>query len=442
MATGQQYWGNAGDTTNAYVVRPGLHTELYYESVARTFWGKVNGMRTVTVNNIEGTKGAKVEVDSGNSSIVWEKDRGTGTNEIRFSLRERKRGNATYGEAPVKPGHFSEYKHSNVYVIQTDSPEYPIVGLESEMQVSEVVPNLVEAEKADITYWGGQEMDLDGWRGYFLGASRGLLSTEDGGMGIKLPGSTTAGLYRAPYWNFFANASGLSTPAYAVATHNATVATGIKALIDNDNKNRAFNYESHRIASRIVDDLNMNPVKWGSREYRAICAIDRDLLHRLRSQAGTGHTGTGSLNALFKDAAERARTNPALYYMDALELDDILYVPLRQLEYFRPTSADDVNITWGAGLDKDPRTASFSNTSKVCAAVYLGAGAMLRGVRRRMWWTTKEGDHEKSRAYAMHYYDGWKRHDWVAQDGREAISNDSSFVFWARDNGPGQAFAA
>jgi len=433
---GQSKWGNPGDSTNAYVVRPGLEKQVYYETTWRTFWGKTNEGRSVTTEVLE-RGGTKLIADKGNSSIVWEKDRGTGTNEVRFTLRERKTGMATYGEAPVKPGAFSNYKHSNVQVIQVDSPAYPIVGAESEMQISEVIDDVVALEKDDITLWGAQEMDMDGWRGYFLGASRGLLSSEDGAMNIALAGGT-AGEYRAPY-NNYTNVAGTITPSATLATHNASLATALDNL--GDKADEAFTYETHRVASHLIEDFGLRPTSIGKREYRAICAIDRALLDRMTSGDAASYAATSRLYTLMKDAMERSRTNPALYHMDALVLDDILYIPVRQLEFFRP-SVSGSDVVFGAGMTSDPRSANFANTSKICGATYMGAGAMLRGVRRKMWWTDEEGLHGKGKEYGVHYYDGWKRNDWVSQDGRSAMSNDSSFTIWAYDPGFGKGFAA
>lgn len=428
---GQSSWGNAGDANNAYVVRSGLEKEIYYKATYRTFWGKSNEGRTVTTEEIEYGKGQKMIVDKGNNSIVWEKDRGSGTNETRFTLRERKKGMATYGEAPVKPGAFSEYKHCNVFVIQVDSPAYPIIGTESEFQVSEVIDNIVEVEKDDITLWAAEEMDLDGWRGMFLGASRGLLSTEDGAMGIALAGGT-AGQARAPYNNYVEGGSSLVTPSATLATHNTNLYNALATLANDDAF--AFTYESHRKASKMIEDLYFKPTSVGGQEYRAACAIDRRLLDRLTAVGGT-------LETLFRDARERGSKNPALNHLEAMILDDILYIPVRQLEFFCPTLAGGV-ITFGAGLNRDPRSANFSNVSGIRPAVYMGAGAMLRALRKKVWWTTKEGDHMKGKEYSTHYYDGWKRHDWEAKDGRTEMSNDSSLVYWAYDPGFQTAFAA
>jgi hypothetical protein len=72
----------------------------------------------------------------------------------------------------------------------------------------------------------------------------------------------------------------------------------------------------------------------------------------------------------------------------------------------------------------------------------MGAGALLRGRRKGVYFTVEEGKHKKGKEYAVHYHDGWMRNEWFTKDGRSEISNDSMFVQFNYDPGVGKAYAA
>lgn len=426
---GQSDWKNAGSSTNAYVVNPLLEKEIYYESTYKTVFGRLNGGREVTTTKAPFS--SKVtEIDAGNDSILWEKNFTTG-NEVRFTLREENKGMATYGAADVKPGSFAQYMHSTAFVNQVDSPSYPIVDSESEEKIKEIISDLISVEKANISVWRGKEVDLDGFRSIFEGASRGLLLTTDGGMGVTLPGGS-AGAHRSSYHNILANSATFVSPNYTLATHEASLSTALAALTDN--ANYQYDYAEHEKCSYWIDRKNLKTVKIGGMEYRAVAFIDPCNMHRLT-------TATGTLDNKFLYGRERAMKNPALYHMDSIVLDDILYLALRQVEFFRPT-ADGSTVSYGAGLTQDPRDTNFSNSSKICPTVFMGAGALLRGRRKKVFFTVDYGTHGKGATYCVHYHDGWMRHDWVTKDGRSTIMNDSMFIHWSYDPGVGKAYAA
>lgn len=416
-------------SSSDYIVNPKLEKSVYYKSTYRTLFGKLNGPKEVKTTKLM-YDGMELTIDEGTDSPVWEKTFTSG-NECRFTTEEEFKGMATYGPADVKPGPFTEYMHSVCYVRQVDSPTAPLVDSESVEMVKDVIPNLLERKKKSVTLWRSKEVDIDAFRSIFTGASRGILTTEDGGLGISLEGGS-AGQERAPYNNFVEGQSALTTPSVTLATHNSNLATDLATL--SDNSAYAFTYATHERNSTLIEDLDAKPVKIGRQEYRAVAIIDRRNVHRMMAVNGT-------LRSLFQDAMTRGAKNPALYGMQSLVLDDILYIPARQIEFFRP-SVSGSTITWGAGHNKDPRSKSFTNASNICPTVYMGAGALLRGRRKKVWFTTSAGKHEKGLEYCAHYHDGWKRHDKITKDGRSEMDNDSMLVTYNYDPGIGVAYAA
>lgn len=420
---GQSTWNDPGAATNAYVVTPEIVSGIYYESTYRTLFGKLNANREVSTTKIIHGADEKT-IDAGNDSPVWEKTN-TENAEVRFVMREENKGMATYGEADVKPGDFAQYMHTVCYVRQVDSPAYPVVGVESEENFKRVVRDLVKVEKSNIARWRAKEVDLDAFRTLYMGASRGLLLNKDGGRGISLYGGS-AGQHRSCWNTYVAGESGLTTPSANLATHESTLAALLAGL--SNNSNYAFTYDTHELISHYVDELlDGDGLHVFGREYRAIALIDERNMYRLTTVGGT-------LSNLFKDARERSAKNPALYHRKALELDDILYIPAKQMAFFRP-STDGTSITYGCGMDKDPRSDSFSNTSNITTTIVLTRGALLRGRRKGVTFTTDFGKHGKGSSYAVHYHDGWTRREWFAKDSRTKMKNHSSLVVFNYDPG-------
>lgn len=413
-----------------FIINPKLGKQIYYKSTYRTIFGKLNGPREVKTTKIAHDD-MELTIDSGNDSPVWEKNFTSG-NECRFTTLEEFRGMATYGAADVKPGPFNEYMHSVCYVRQIDSPTGPLVDSESAELVKDVIDDLVRLKKNNMELWRSKEVDLDAFRAIFTGASRGILATDDGGLGVSLTGGT-AGQQRAPYNVYVEGQANLVTPSATLSTHNSNVATALDTL--SDNKNYAFTYTSHKHNAYQIERLYFKPVKIGRQEYRAVALIDQRNIERMFAVEGT-------LSTLFQNAEKRGMQNPALNGMRTLVLDDILYIPVRQLEFFRPTVETDDSITWGAGLDKDPRSRSFSNSSCLCPTVYMGAGGLLRGRRKRVWVTVEKGRHGKGLEYCVHYHDGWMRHDKFSKDDRNIMENDSMLVTFNYDPGVGKSYAA
>jgi hypothetical protein len=428
---GQAAWSQAGTATNAYPVRFNLDKEIYYYFQYKSIFGKLNMGRMVkTIAQKFGQN--TMSIDSGNASPVWEKPIVDG-DECRLTLREENKGLATYGEADVAAGDFATYMHSVIRVNAVHSPAYPIPGIVSAERIKEMIRDLVGIEKENIGVWGGKEQDLDGFRSLFCGASRGLLISTNGGLGITLYGGS-AGAQRSCYnVTTGATTGSLVTPSATLATHEGNVENALTA-INSDDESYGFSWAKHRGNLYLLDYLNIPSATVGKTEYRSIALCDPRLVDRLVRDS--------SLQTAMQHAYARGKDNPALYNMNAFVLDDILYLPCKQMEYFRPTpNAGTSDVTYGCGTTSDPRSSSFSNTSNICAIAYMGQGALLRGKKSEVWWTEETGRHGVGAEYAVHYWDGWLRHEWFSKDDRTQMKNDRSLMAFYYDPGVGSSFA-
>lgn len=432
-------WNDPDSQYDSYVVHPEDSKEIYYTSEMRTIFGSIGGAKEISSQQIAFSKDKAINIDVGSSSPVWTKGNfDAGTGECRLTMVEPINGMPTYGEADPKPGEFGNYKHGVCYVRQVDSPIQPIMGFESQQNIKKVIPDIVKISKSLLMDWRKREIDLDGFRACFMGVSRGLLITEDGGKGITLEGGS-AGQARAPYNTYVAGQTALTTPSAVLTTHNTNLYNALGNL--GDDKSFQFDYESHLFNSYLLDQIGGEDqnVEYNGRECRAIALIDERNMYRMMSDE--------KLATIFKDATVRSDKNKALYTRDPIILDDIYYIPVRQMRFFRPnlnvaTSA----IVWGADMTKDPRRKSFINTSSICPTIYLRRGALLRGRRKGVWFSAENTDksttHKKSASYCMHYHDGWTRMDWFAKDGRSEMMNDTMLVTFHYDKGVGTAYNA
>jgi len=291
--------------------------------------------------------------------------------------------------------------------------------------------------------WREKWVEIDAISALLRGASEPLLSTSNGGMGITLPGSS-AGQQRSPY-NFVPAAASpaLITPNFTNATHEAAVAAGIATL--SDNQIYAFNYAAHKFMSELIADQKGAPVTVGGKQYRAICIADPRNMARI-GESDVSLFGSGVLQNLWKYATPRADDNKALAGMETIILDDILYIANRYMKYFRPTQTASTSVSWGFAQGTDPMTET-ATTSANCLNIYLCAGALLRGTRKNMWWTTSGEDasdagHKKGTTVALHYNDAWKRKGWVTKDGTSAIKDDATFVWCGYDKGQGTKYSS
>lgn len=423
---GQSYWASAGASTHAEIVRFKVQKEIFYKTTWRTLFGKLNGGRAVKAQKML-FEGGVANVDVGNSSIVQEKNIDTG-NEIRFTMMEQLDGDAKYGDEAVASGDYAEYKHSKCWVNQIDSKAWQLPGRCSLKQAKEVLTNPKGDLLNMISLWASQEMDYDAVRAALMGASRGLLKTDEGGLGITLPGAS-AGQFRSCY-NFYVPGTGLVTASRTRATHETNVATALDTLANS----AAYHFDlgEHDIIGNLVEDNYITPPTVGGKEYKAIVIIDRALLWRFAARSGTFET-------IAKEARERGKGNPALDHVEHVELDNILYIPYRALEAFKPSTSGGYPV-YGPGIGSSPR--NYSNTSKIRLALIMGARSLLRGRDKRIWITTEEGKHGKGVEFAAHWDDGWTRNEWDAKDGRTEMENPHMIVGAWYDAGIGTAIGS
>jgi len=421
---GQTYWGNAGDATNANIVRFKVQKEIFMKTTFKTLIGRLNAGRMVKEQMMV-FEGGRKRVDIGNSSIVQEK-RITEGNEFRLTMLEYVNGNATYGDSAVRRGDYNQYKHSVGFVNQVDSPAWQLPGRCSLKQAAEVITNPKGDLMMTMQRWVAEEMDADWIRSALMGASRGVLSSAaDGALGITLPGAS-AGQTRSCY-NFY-TPDGVVTPNRTRATHEAAVDTALGNLTDQVLD--YFDMGEHDALVNLCDQYYLEPAPLAGREYKAIFVCDRALLWRLAARSGTYET-------LMKNARERGKNNPAISHLDSVDIDGILYIPYRLLEKYNPTAQGGTVPLYGPGLENDPRT--HTNSSKLRLGLLMGAKSFLRGTDMRVWVTTKIGDHDKGMEYAAHWDDGFVRNEWDAKDGRTEMENPHMFVTCHYDSGVGGA---
>jgi len=421
---GQSYWGNSGDATHAEIVNPKLAKEIFTKTSWKTLVGRLNGGRYVKTQTMRFGR----SIDIGNSSIIQEKSVTEG-NEFRMTLMEDLEGMpGGYGDSDVVTGDFTEYKHSKGWINQIDSKAWQLPGRCSQKQAKSVITDPKGDLMAQMTKWTAQEIDYEFVRAALLGASRNLLLSTNGGLGVTLPGAS-AGQFRSCY-HFYVPGTGLVSASRTRATHEAAVATALDTLANSSTYH--FGLTEHDKVGNICEQYYKEEATIGGSSYKTIAVVDRALLWRLFARGG-------DLETLMKYARERAKSNPALNHMDAYDMDGVLYIPYRGIESFRPSTSGGLPV-YGCGLDSDPR--SYSNSSKIALGMFMGAKSFLRG--KDMSWnvTMKQKDHQKGWEYACHWDDGFVRNEWDAKDGRTEMENPHMFIGAWYDAGIGTAIGS
>lgn len=425
---GQQTWGNAGDTNNAYIVVPKREKEIYVKSTYNTIVGKLNGNRKMSTQILRfGNKTQNVFV--GNSSCIWETEISSG-NESRITMIENRAGMPSgYGDYPVQTGNYDKYKHSQVWVNQIDSEAVPVPGRCSLKQVKDILNDPKGDALNGLEVWSSGEIDWEFLISCLMGASKNLLSTTRGGLGITLPGCS-AGQTRS-CWNTYVVGNGLVTQNTTRATFEASVGTALSGL--SDNALYAFNYKQHNLMLDLIGSLFFKKSEVGGKSLNAVVLSDPWLIARLAATSGDYDM---KMRSAFMG---KGFDSPSIDSMSPIVLDDVMYIPCEQLKKFRASVS--TNPIYGPGITADPRT--YVNTQKICCQIWMGPGAILRATDRRMWVTAAQVDQHKDQyEYALHWDDGFVRRDWLAKDGRTEFDCDSIAVGWWFDPGVEKAFAA
>ena len=435
----QTDWKLRGASTNEYIVRPKIVRDIHTQSEWATVWGKLNEMRSVGIIEIErGDKKFKIRSNS-NDSPVWEQTFGNETGEARFTYEDPLVSGRTFGPThDLETGDFPQYRHDVIYVTQNDSNTIPLLDDESQRRAHEIMSygELLPHTKRQLTAWREKMVEIDGFSAIFNGASESLLNTDKGGLGIKLPGCSAAGEPRVPYNTYVVGQSGLTNPNYTNATHEATLGALLKALTNS--KAYAFDYNEHKKMVYLIEQLRFAPTRVAGRQYKAVCLADPRNLARLMALDGTL---VGVEKYLSSGEGTKSRI---LDGTKTIELDDILYIANNYIPYFRPTATASKVTHLPVGTN--PFESSFSNDSDICPNVYLGAGGVLRGTRRDVWFTGSgkgfsDAGHKKTTTVAMHYFDAWKRKGWTTKDGTNSILDDACLVGYWYDPGRGVAYA-
>lgn len=426
---GQATWGNAGDSTNAFIVTPKRKKELYYEATWRTLVSKFTGGMRMDRQILR--FGNKLEnINIGNSSLIWETTITSG-NEERLTMVEKREGVPSgYGDFPVSTGNYDKFKHARVWVNQVDSDADPLPGRCSQKQVADIINDPKSILMNGKKEWAAKWIDFFFLESVLMGASRNLLSTDKGGLGISLY-NATAGQTRSCY-NFYVPETGLVTPSVTRATHEGNIGTALTTLADN--AIYGFDLGEHNKMLDLWANLYGERPSVGGKEYNVVCLADPWLIHRL---AITG----GQYDTLMREAAARGMDNPAIDHLSPIVIDNVCYIPYEALKAYRVSVVNGVPV-YGPGITGDPDTYITSNTQKICLGIYMGPGAVLRATDRNMWVTSEKSKHKDNLELSLHWDDGFVRNEYGAYDGRTALENKKMIVGAWYDPGTEVPFAA
>ena len=428
---GQPQWNDAGSSHSAFIVKEEIVASIETRATAASVFGKLNAGRGVDVTEIV-AGGGKTTIGSGKESPIHEKTLDQ-NNTALFTMEEELAGMPTYGDAAVKPGDYPTYLHGEIQARTVSSPAFPIQGFEVRDNVKRVIPleSHVERRKVSISHWMEREYDLDGIRALLYGLSRGLYLNYDGGKGTQLFGTTDATRWRAPLNTYVTGQTGFTPQNVGDAAAHNNALGALLAGLSPGTANQKFSWETHKAISALIDKIRLRPVKLNGRQFRAVVLTDMRNIYSLREDPKLVNT--------WIHATPRDDKNLALFSRDAIILDNVFYLPVEMLSWFRPTvnrSTGEI-VRFGCGFDLDPRTPTFANDSDITMSIVLGAGALRRGRRKfSTHFTKKEGDHGKGLEIAVHWDDGWMRNEWFSKDSGAARAYcDTSFVVFNADDG-------
>jgi len=432
-------WDKASKEYNSGIVQPEVVAQIYMKSQAESIFSTLGGGRVIA-ESVDGSN--NVTIGSGKDSPIFEKTLSQNNTAI-FTMEEELEGMPTYGDASVRPGNAPNYMHAQIQARSIWSPAYPIHGYELQDNMKRVIPlnTHVARRKNSMGVWAGREMDLDGMRASLYGLSRGLYLDTDGGKGTELYGTDAATRYRVPFHTFVPSGTATDTRldkvsnAVSAQTHNENLRS---RLVDLNSAvgtyNTKFTFDTHRGISEIVRKLRLRPITLNGQKLRAVVLMDPRNFHSLRKDP--------ELVELWTHATPRDMKNFAIYSRQAIELDEILYLPKELVSWFRPvvTTTGNSGVRFGVGFDVDPRSEGFEESvgsgSNLTMSIVMGAGALRRG-RRKFDMSFKEHNapFDKGKEIAMTWDDGWMRNEWYAKDGRDKVYCDSSFVVFNKDEG-------
>lgn len=400
---GQTTWENQGYGTNDFVVSFETEKNIFSEYRKRGIIGKIS--RAMTSMTVGAGPHAK-EMDVAGTAAVMSKAVEKG-DEVRFTLERNLTGAPTYGEATVRPGDFLSYMHANVFVNQTDSPEFPLIGEMSKLRVADILPNQDAAIRKQIGMWFSEEEAFKFYDAVFTGASRDLSSARgDGGRAINL--GLGAGVQVSPE-NYIVAGNGPVSGTPGTAGYETNLNTALEGLTNTagDMFTLAF---LHNLPFYLADK-NIKPAEGmeGMPDAKYICLCDPDLLAKLTEL-------DGSLSTAWKAARERSKDNP-FFSTGAIEYMGLMLIPDPYLKKFRADTSG-AGIVWGTNA-ADRRTFS-PNALTSAHMVVLGAMGVLEAHNGSVSITENPGKHGKGRALAGHVKQSFMRTRWVPKDGSAA----------------------
>lgn len=447
---GQSYVDAYGASTHAYTVSAVINKAIDNLSqrasiVGGLGWDAEGRERLVLTKDIGGESR-----DIGNTGCIQTKEINVG-DEARFSLALDFQGRLTHGAAPVEQGQYPEFLHDNVRMNVADSPEFQLWDEMSRQRFANLIDDMDMFTQQQIALYMGKWADLMFLQACFHGADEGQLLTTSGGLGLQLWNAASAGYVCSPK-NIYVGGSGMVTWNANRATYEAAVGSAIYGLTDTTGD--GFSLTSHEaILNQINNVLRFPMVDAFGLKLRAVCLIDPWLIRRilLRNSNNTWYT-------LMKDADVRGPKNHMIDQDQSVIIDKILYIPCDWLRAFRPYGSDAAQPTYGAGITADPQVyiATADTASLKCAALYMGAQAMLcaksnrlytkssgqRIKTGRIWVTERPGVHGKGGGLSAHTKVGFKRRLLSSKDGGSMYLNNNFLAAFFYDPGPGESFAA
>lgn len=409
---GQVTWENQGYGTNDFVVSFETEKNIFSEYRKRGVIGKISRpMKSVTMGSGPHAK----EMDLAGTACIMSKTITSG-DEVRFTLERNLSGAPTYGDATVQPGDFLAYMHAQVFVNNTDSPEFPIQGEMSRLRVADILPNQESAVRRQISMWFSEEEAFKFYDAVFTGASRDLSSPRaQGGRALNL--GLGAGVQVSPE-NYICAGTGPVSGTPGTSGYETNLNTALEGLTNTagDMFSLAF---LHNLPYYLAD-RNIKPSEGieGTPEAKYICLCDPDLMATLTAL-------NGSLSDAWKNARERSAQNP-FFTTGAVEYMGLILVPDPYLKKFRADTSG-AGIVWGtSAADRRPFTASSLTSAHM---VVLGAMAMLEANNGAVSITENPGKHGKGRGLAGHVKQSFMRTRWVPKDGSStAVLNQNMAV--------------
>lgn len=384
---------------------------LYHMARSKSFISPIS--RSVGRPTKEGPSHDPKKVDvKRNTSIIRGRKIPAGE-KANFTMRTKGGGEAAYGDSAPKQGKGATYHTIDVMVNSTKSPRIPVEGKESQAVFKQVTNKLPDEARNDCMEWTGEEIDKSAIQGWVHGANKALLIPRtSGGKGMKLGNFGTAGVAQmCP--NFFVAGQGFLPFVADQSTWNGSVNTAINNLTAG--VSTRIDLKSQTKFKSTLNKLGVRSPQMGKvrgKKIRAINFCDPSIVLRMKDLMGEKHEKVGI----------RGEKNPIFTSDDFVIWQEMLYLPVEQLEAFRPVY--DLNLgrpRWGADMHQEHRDHVEETPNRFMITV--GHHALLETYRGRVKTTINEGAHDTGMDYVNHFSNNFVRPDWWALDENNTKSN-------------------